>query len=1009
MTKTTTLINNFTAGELGPTLTLRSDTEKYYSGCKTMENFMPLLEGGATRVPGTYFVQEVADSTKRTRVVPFIFNSDQAFILEFGETYIRFFKDEAQFATDTVLDFDPSAAYTATTDYCKRGLYCGINCGSGKYLYVTMPHGQSLTGIPTYVSVYTSSADSLSVVCSGPIQYTPSFVYGYYIKIYLAKTTKSKNAANLIQDAIRAKGTLAGVDCSAWCVMENAAYAADRDSVNVTQLFSPYTGGYYQCLQNISASAYNTSQLPYDGSAYWDYMTSVPTTEVTTTYLEADLFNLKFLQSGDVLYIFHPDYPTKKLTRNSNLVWTFTDLKTSVGGEMTITGISKAATAVVTALPPAITSDDSTYMTVTDITQANPAVVTVSVPSAIDFPTDGDVVCFDDVAGMTNVNGYSYTVTLANESAGTFALLNCDSSGFGAYTSGGKAFKSSFVWPVADDILYIDAGDMVEITDGFYTAGTCTVAHSNGRLYETMQLSGVDSQTYTTYTTGGTAQKQLYGTEGNRPSCGTFFEQRLILSGSDNNPYTVNGSCSGDYENFTQDADLDDAAYQFTLVSDKVERVLWMESRSYLFMGTFGGIWKMGATDTREPITATNIITDKILNNPSKDIEPEIANESILFIGKSGYTVRKITYDYYSDSWQPTEMTRLAKHITQGDSKSESGIVDMDFQNEPNPTLWAVRADGTMICLLYDTQDNIFAWYRIVTDGYFESVAIITNEDEEDQIWVVVRRTIDGDEVRYIEFFKPINFFHQIEDAFFVHSGLTWDGGTTFDITGITQANPAVVTCTGHLFEDGDMVSIVDVEGMTEVNCDSTEAYEVDNAVAGVSFELKSTDSSAWTAYSSGGTAQKVHKDLSGLDHLEGADVAVVVDGAVHTEETVTSGAISLDYYGNKIHVGLPCEAILEPMPLSHPQVIVRGQKQRINKLTISFYETFGGEYGVDEDNLFDIPFGTGGSPDLFTGDVDAEFERSWDTQATIVIKQSDPSPMTVLGIIPRYNINQEG
>ncbi len=1008
MTKAATLINNFTAGELSPTIDMRSDIEKYYAGCKTMENFMPLFGGGATRVPGTYFVQEVSDSTKKTRVVPFIFNSDQAFILEFGEEYIRFFKDGAQLATDTVLDYDPSAAYTATTDYVMRGLYCNCNCGSGKYLTVTMPYGQSLSGIPTYVEIVTNSSDTLMVTLSGPVQMTPVFKYGFYLKIWLASTTKSKNAANLIQDAIRAKGTFGGCDVTGWCVTENAAYAADRDSVDVTQLFSTYTGGYYQCSHNIGASASHTSYMPYDGSSYWDLLTSTPTTEVTTTYLEADLFSLKFRQSADVLYIYHPSYPTKKLTRTSNLVWTFTDCKTPIGGEMTITAISQAATAVVTAYPPAITSDDQIYMTVTGITQANPAVVTVSVPSGIDFPTDGDVVCFDDVAGMTDVNGYSYIVTLANESAGTFALLNCNSGAFGAYTSGGKAFVSTFVYPVADDILYIDAGDMVEITDGFYTAGTCTLSSSNGRLYKTMQLVGIDSQAYTPYTTGGTAQRQLYGTAGNCPSCGTFFEQRHFMAGSDNDPFTVNGSVSADYENFTQNADLDDAAVQFTLVSDKVERVQWMEGRSSLFMGTFGGVWKLGATDSREPITATNIITEKILNNPSRDMEPEIANEAIVFVSKSGYTVRKIAYDYYSDSWLPNEMTRLAKHITEGDSKSESGIVDMDFQNEPNPTLWGVRADGEIICMLYDTQDNIFSWYRIVTDGFFESVAIITNEDEEDQVWVVVKRTIDDEEVRYIEYFKPINFFHQIEDAFFVHSGLTWDGGGELDITGITQADPAVVTCAGHTFIDGDMVSITDVEGMTEVNCEVTEAYEVDNAVEGATFELKSTDSSTFTAYSSGGVVKKVHKDLSGLDHLEGEDVVALVDGAAHPECTVDTGAISLDYYGNKIHVGLPCDSILEPMPLNHPQANVRGQKQRINKLTISFYETYNGEYGPDEDNLYDIPFGVGGSPALYSGDVDAEFERSWDTKATITIKQSDPYPMTVLALIPRINVNED-
>ncbi len=50
MANASTLINSFNAGEISPTLDFRSDLDKYYSGCKQMENFMPLLEGGAENV-----------------------------------------------------------------------------------------------------------------------------------------------------------------------------------------------------------------------------------------------------------------------------------------------------------------------------------------------------------------------------------------------------------------------------------------------------------------------------------------------------------------------------------------------------------------------------------------------------------------------------------------------------------------------------------------------------------------------------------------------------------------------------------------------------------------------------------------------------------------------------------------------------------------------------------------------------------------------------------------------
>ena len=85
-------LNSFNAGELDPKLSNRSDITKYYSGCRTLENFVPLVEGGAVRMPGTYFVAEIKDSTKKARLMPFHFSTIQAYVLECGDQYIRFLK-----------------------------------------------------------------------------------------------------------------------------------------------------------------------------------------------------------------------------------------------------------------------------------------------------------------------------------------------------------------------------------------------------------------------------------------------------------------------------------------------------------------------------------------------------------------------------------------------------------------------------------------------------------------------------------------------------------------------------------------------------------------------------------------------------------------------------------------------------------------------------------------------------------------------------------------------------
>ena len=96
MAKATPLIVSFNGGEVSPKIDARSDITKYQSSCKTLENFIPLVEGGATRMPGSYFVIETKNSTKESRLIPFHFSTVQAYVLEFGNLYIRFYKDEGQ-------------------------------------------------------------------------------------------------------------------------------------------------------------------------------------------------------------------------------------------------------------------------------------------------------------------------------------------------------------------------------------------------------------------------------------------------------------------------------------------------------------------------------------------------------------------------------------------------------------------------------------------------------------------------------------------------------------------------------------------------------------------------------------------------------------------------------------------------------------------------------------------------------------------------------------------------
>jgi hypothetical protein len=92
----TPIFASLNAGEFSPLLAGRVDYQKYPKGLKLCQNFIPLVQGPLTRRPGTYYVAEVKDSTERTALVRFEFSTTQAYIIEFGDLYMRFYRNEAQ-------------------------------------------------------------------------------------------------------------------------------------------------------------------------------------------------------------------------------------------------------------------------------------------------------------------------------------------------------------------------------------------------------------------------------------------------------------------------------------------------------------------------------------------------------------------------------------------------------------------------------------------------------------------------------------------------------------------------------------------------------------------------------------------------------------------------------------------------------------------------------------------------------------------------------------------------
>jgi hypothetical protein len=315
--------------------------------------------------------------------------------------------------------------------------------------------------------------------------------------------------------------------------------------------------------------------------------------------------------------------------------------------------------------------------------------------------------------------------------------------------------------------------------------------------------------------------------------------------------------------------------------------------------------------------------------------------------------------------------------------------------------------------MTFEPGEKVWGWFKCVIDGLVESVAVIPGVSE-DEVWIIVNRTINGATKRYVEYFKPRDWGSDDTDCFFVDSGLTFDGGDAVTITGISQADPGVVTAAAHGFSDGDQIKITGVVGMTELN---NKVYTVKDPATDT-FSLRDKldavdiSTTGYTAYASGGTVQKVDNAFYGLDHLEGKTVSVLGDGSVHADVVVSAGSVALTDYYNKVHIGLPFTSKLQPMKLAltTPAGTTRAKVKKISQIVFSFYKTLGCKFGTTE-GTETIPFRVttdtlGSAPPLFTGEKTQPFPGGYELNGDIFVEQDQPLPMTVRSIIPTVDVN---
>lgn len=298
----------------------------------------------------------------------------------------------------------------------------------------------------------------------------------------------------------------------------------------------------------------------------------------------------------------------------------------------------------------------------------------------------------------------------------------------------------------ADDI----GRDMrLQRSDGVWVPFQITTVHSTTLIACRCLGAPLANTSPTTYWRLG-----LYGDANGYPSCGCFFSERLWMGGVTNYPDTLCGSQVGSYETMQPDdprtgAVSDSDAINITLESRS--QLLWMTADDRgLVMGTAAGEWTVqpgnGASSSGSPITPTSIVARSPTQRGSADVDAVRIDHQILYIQRSGRQVRALSYHFEIDGYQSASVSTQATHLGQ------PAITRLAYQAEPYSTVWAIRSDGILLSLTYMPDEQVQGWAQHDVDGVVESIAVIPAPDsQQDTLWLVVQRTVNGQTVRYIE------------------------------------------------------------------------------------------------------------------------------------------------------------------------------------------------------------------------------------------------------------------
>lgn len=278
----------------------------------------------------------------------------------------------------------------------------------------------------------------------------------------------------------------------------------------------------------------------------------------------------------------------------------------------------------------------------------------------------------------------------------------------------------------------------------------------------------------------------------NYPGTVAYFDQRKVYGGTTNDPQSLFATRIGIDNNFHYSIpSRDDDSIIVKLKAQKIQQIRHLMPLDDLIVLTSSGVFKIDSAASDSVMTPTTIRSKTSEHIGAANTQPVLTKSSGFYVQALGSTVREVKYEFTNNGYTSIDHSILAEHLF----KSYT-IADMAYSRGPEPIIWAVRSDGTLLGETVVPEHEVKGWHRHDTvGGEFESVAV-KQEGNEDVPYFIVKRTIDGRDVRYIETFASRQF-DDLEDGFFVDCGLTYDGASTTSITNLNHLEGQTVAVLG--------------------------------------------------------------------------------------------------------------------------------------------------------------------------------------------------------------------